>query len=41
VARRIGSLREGIISHYCNDIPVVVSEDETLVGLNKYAVNEA
>lgn len=40
VARRIGSLREGIISHYGNNISVVVSEDETLVGLNKYAIYE-
>ncbi len=40
VARRISSLREEIISHYGNNIPVVVSEDETLVGLNKYASNE-
>lgn len=41
VARRIDSLREGIISHYDKNIPVIVSEDETLVGLNKYAVYEA
>lgn len=41
VARRIGSLREGIISHYSNNIPVIVSEDETLVGLNRYAAYEA
>ena len=40
VARRIGSLRDGIISHYDKSIPVVVSEYETLVGLNKYAVHE-
>ena len=40
VARRIASLRDGIISHYGKNIPVVVSEDETLVGLNKYAAHE-
>ncbi len=41
VARRITSLREGIISHYGNNIAVVVAENETLIGLNKYAVCEA
>ena len=37
VARRIDSLRKGIVSYYGDDIPVLVSEDETLIGLNKYA----
>lgn len=40
VARRIDSLRKGIISYYDNSLPVIVSQDETLVGLNKYAANE-
>lgn len=40
VARRIDSLRDGIISHYDKKIQIVVSEDETLVGLNKYAAYE-
>ena len=40
VARRIGSMRKGVVSHYGNNIPVVVSEDETLIGLNKYAAYE-
>lgn len=41
VARRIDSLRKGIISYYGDSIPVTVSEDETLIGLNKYAENES
>lgn len=41
VARRIDSLRKGIVSYYGDDIPVLVSEDETMIGLNKYAGNEA
>lgn len=41
VARRIDSLRKGIISYYGNSIPMIVSEDETLIGLSKYAGNES
>ena len=41
VARRIDSLRKGIISYYDDSLPVIVSRDETLIGLNKYAANES
>ena len=40
VARRIDSLREGIVSHFGNGVLVAVSVDETLVGLNKFATDE-
>lgn len=41
VARRIESLRKGIVSYYGENISVIVSSDETLIGLNKYAANES
>ena len=40
IARRIEPIRIGIISYYDETIPVTVAEDETLIGLNKYAGNE-
>lgn len=36
VSKRIEAIRSGIISNYRDGIPVIVSEDETLIGLNKY-----
>lgn len=41
VARRIDQIRNGIISYYGDTIPVIVSEDETLIGLKRYAANES
>ena len=41
IARRIDPIRKGIISYYGETIPVTVSKDETLIGLNKYAANES
>lgn len=41
IARRIEPIRKGIISYYGETIPVTVSEDETLIGLNNYAGNES
>lgn len=38
IARRIETIRQRILNSYHKDIPVVVSSDETLLGLYRYGV---